>query len=855
MNNTKWIYRNKYIANQSNLPLDKDIMNILYNRGIQNEGDIEEFLHCSLDDISDPFTLSDVRKAADRILKARENNETIWIYGDYDVDGITSTSLCYLTLREIGIEVKYYIPLRDEGYGLNKEALSYIREQGGSLVITVDCGISSIEEINHGNDIGLDIIITDHHEINNTLPKAHSVINPKREDNEFSFPYLAGVGTVFMLLLGVYSEVGRRDDIFDYLDIVAIGTVADIVPLNKENRIFTKYGLNILKSTKHVGLKTLLKSLYPDTPNKTYNTYDVGFIIAPVFNAAGRLEDAKKGVELMTTDSQKIALDVSTKLIGQNNERKEIQQNILDKVEETIELNEINKNNVIVVAGEDFHHGVIGIVASKIVDKYYKPTIIMEIKRSEGVAVASCRSIETYNLIEGLNSMSELFVKYGGHAGAAGFSIPIENINDFIARMNEHAGSFLNESDFQKPVKIDKEILPHKVSYEFLEKLSLLEPFGFGNPTPVFSMKNCLYKDLRLIGKDKNHMMMTILKDGNEIRNCVWFSSGHNFEDIVNLREIDIAFKLKREIYKDKFMNKIYIEDVEPSGSERNYLRENIDLYDTFFPIETVVYTRRKPSNSPIYINYSNGVDIMQERRILGYLDFTTANLIKELNYSYNFQFKVAIKEVVEKEENYNVHISISREHLFETLAFKDGQLFKEIKEFLLGEFQYNHLQKRALSSIFKEKRDTLLVTDPGRGSGTVINTIGLFNHFTDKKTLQVTSETITNEYKELLDISPTYQEGYDFYIYINTLPTNSGKPSLVISKEELELKGYNIIVDHYLVPENIVIQSEEELVLGYDSHNTYYTKKLPYKKRLEIGSNLDKYHKVYSTLDILALI
>lgn len=857
MNNTKWIYRSDYIPRETSLPLDKDILNILYNRGVTEDGEIEEFLHCSLEDIADPFEIADVKRAVDRIIEAKKNGETIWIYGDYDVDGITSTSLCYLALREIGAEVRYYIPLRDEGYGLNKEALTYIKEQGGSLVITVDCGISSVEEIDHANEIGLDVIITDHHEINNNLPAAYAVINPKREDNTYKFPYFAGVGTAFMLLMGLYTTLERREEIFKYLDIVAIGTVADIVPLTRENRIFTKHGLRLLEKTQHEGLRTLLKALYPDTPEKTYNTYDVGFIIAPVFNAAGRLEDAKKGVELMTTDSHKEAMEASAKLIGQNNERKEIQQSILEKVEDTIEKNDLASKNVIVVAGEDFHHGVIGIVASKIVDKYYKPTIVMEIKREEGIAVASCRSIENYNLIEGLNTMSEVFTKYGGHAGAAGFSIPIENISTFAERINAHAGMYLDEGDFQKPVKIDKEISLHKISYEFLEKLSLLEPFGFGNPTPLFSMKNCLFKDLRLIGKDKNHMMLTVVKDGNEVRNCVWFGSGHNFEELINLREIDIAFKLKRETYRDKYMNKIYIEDVAPCGSERNYLKENIDLYDTHFPMEAVIYSRRHPSDSPVYLNYADGVDILQDRRILGYLDPATASLIKKLNYTFKFNFRVEIERVVEKNENFNIHIRIHRNNTFETLAFKKGEVFKEIKSFLIGDLPYNNMQKRVLSSIYKEGRNTLLITDPGRGSGTIIKNISLFNTFMDRKTLIVTGEKLPAVYREFADIASEYIEGYHSYIFINSIPEielPQGRV-LVISREELDLKDYTKVVDHFLVPDNIQIYTEEELLKRWDSHLTFYTKKLPPEEKLEIYKNIDKYHKILSTRDIAVFL
>lgn len=857
MNNTKWIYRSEYTSTDSSLELDKDTLNILYNRGITEKDDIERFLSSSLESIGSPFSLKDVEQTVKKLLEIKKSNGTVWIYGDYDVDGITSTSLCYLALTEIGIDTRYYIPLRDEGYGLNNDALTYIKEQGADLVITVDCGISSIEEIDHANSIGLDVVITDHHEINGELPKAFSVINPKRQDNEFDYPYLAGVGTAFMLILGLYETLGMREETYKYLDIVAIGTIADIVPLRRENRVFAKHGLKVLESSHHTGLRVLLKALYPDTPNKTYNTYDVGFIIAPVFNAAGRLEDAKMGVQLMITDSRKEALELSAKLISQNSERKEIQASILEKVEDTIEINKLDEANIIVAAGDDFHHGVIGIVASKIVDRYYKPTVIMEIKREEGVAVASCRSIENYNLIEGLNSMKELFVKYGGHAGAAGFSIPIENISEFTKRMDEHVGSSLHDSDFQKPIKIDKEILPHRVSYEFLEAINKLEPFGFGNATPVFTMKNCLFKDLRLIGKDKNHMMLTLLKDGNEMRNAVWFSSGHCFEDLVNLREVDIAFKLKREVYKDRFMHKIYIEDVRASREEINHLKDATEVYDTFFPLKTIIYSRRKPSDSPTYLNFGDGINISQDRQNIGYLDRSTASLIKKLKYDYKFDFNIRIQEVIQKDENYNIHIEINRNYKFETLSYKKGDIFKEIKSFLIGEFQYNHLQKRALSSIFKDGRNTCIVSDIGRGIGVILKNIGIYNKLIDKKTLIITSYNLPREYSHYFDISSDYKENYDYYIYLGTIPNSQIEEgrSLVVSHVELDLDNYNTIVDHYLVPTNVEIVSEEELIRGWDSHLTYYSKKLVVEERLEIYKNLDKYHKVMATRDILAII
>jgi single-stranded-DNA-specific exonuclease len=857
MNNTKWIYKGDYLHENTSLPIDRDILNILYNRGIKKDVEIKRFLYSSLDDIRDPMTLADMDIAVDRILLAKENKEEIWIYGDYDVDGITSTSMCFMALRDIGLNVRYYIPLRDEGYGLNKEALSHIKKEGGDVVITVDCGISSVQEIEHANEIGLDIIVTDHHEINNSLPPAHAVINPKRKDNVYPFKFLAGVGTAFMFLYAVYNKIGIKEKMHQYLDIVAIGTIADIVPLVEENRIFSKFGLKLLESTKHTGLRTLLGFLYPEYDTKVFNTYDVGFVIAPVFNAAGRLEDAKTGVELFVSDSKKESREISQNLMGKNNERKEIQSEILDLVEKSIEKNSLDLKNVIVVADNNFHHGVIGIVASKIVDKYYKPTIIMEIKEEGNIAVASCRSIDNFSMIDALNSMSDIFIKYGGHDGAAGFSISADRIDEFSERINSYAGSILDEGDFQKPVKIEKEILFHKISYEFLDKLSLLEPFGYGNPTPVFSISNCLFKDLRMIGKDKTHMMFTILKDGNEIKNCVWFSSGHNFQEIAHMREIDVAFKLKQEIFKDRYMNKIYIEDLNPSQHERNYLKESIEVYDTVFPMEAVIYSRREPSDKEVYLSFSDGVELIQERKVAGFIDYQTAAVLKRLKYSYNFNFKTEIKEVIKKTENYNIHLTIERDYSFSTLAYKKHEIFREIKNFILGDLNYNSIQKQILSSVFKEERKTLAITDPGRGIGAVIETISIYNSLVSKNTLIVTEGHIPEKLKNYAQVSDKYIGGYDYYIFISVKPGDEvmdlQENILVISQTDISLDGFNKIKDNYSVPQNIKILPEHQLVKLYDIKKIFYTKKLPYKERIEIFNNLKNYSEIFSTKDILA--
>jgi len=854
---TRWVHKDIHNTKQfESLGLSKDFLNIIINRGIDTYEEIEKFIDPKIENIVSPFEFADIKRSVDKIIEIGKAKKTIFIYGDYDVDGITSTSLCYLALKELGYKVDYYIPLRDEGYGLNKESLYNIKEQKGDLVITVDCGVSSVEEVEYANSIGLEIIITDHHDINNILPPAYAVINPKREDNSYKFKYLAGVGTAFMLMMGLYETLGRKKEIYKYLDIVAIGTIADIVPLKAENRIFTKLGLEQLKNTNHSGLQTLLQTVFDDLEDKKFNTYDVGFIIGPIFNAAGRLEDAKMAVKLLISDSMIEAREISKKLIEQNFERKEVQAEILEKVEAEIEKNKYYEDNVIVISGVGFHHGVVGIVASKIVDKYYKPTIIMEEK--DGISKASCRSIEGYSIIDGLNSMKEIFIKYGGHPGAAGFSIDSNRVDEFRDRINKDAGSKLSNEDYKKPVKIDKEISFTKLTYNFNNELEKAEPYGFGNATPLFEVKNIILDRVRLIGKNKNHIMFdAVSSDGITLKNCVWFGSSHHFERLVEIKIVDVAFKLKVDTYMDRFNVKMFVEDIREGNSETNLLKESIDLYDTIFPMKEVIYTKRDIDiNSPTYLEYSNGITVNSGRSIVGYLPQQTESILKNLTYDYNFKFKVKITEIIKRSENYNIHITIDYDHNFKTTSLKAGGILKEIKTFILGDLDYNSLQKKVLSTIFRKKENPLIVYPGNRGMKTIIYTMGLWNKLHSKKTLIITKNSFPYYFSEFLDISDRYSEGYDYYIFYNNLPNQKiDKDFMVITKEDIHLDKTIKIKDDLILPKNIKILEEFEIVKNYDKTKTYYTKKLSSKKKEHIIDNLDKFEMVYTTDDIFRVL
>ena len=524
---------------------------------------------------------------------------------------------------------------------------------------------------------------------------------------------------------------------------------------------------------------------------------------------------------------------------------------------EKIENEKLYENAVLIVGEEGFHHGVIGIVASKILDRYYKPTIIMEIKKDEGIATASCRSIEGFNIIEAINNFSDLLLKYGGHSGAAGFSIKIENIPEFSKRLNEYAEKTISDIAFVKPIKIDKPLAFYKISYDFLDKISLLEPFGFGNSSPIFSLNNCQFDNLRLIGKDRKHIMLNIIKDGYEFKNCVWFNSDDIFEELVNLTNIDIAFKLKLETFKDKYQYKIFIEDIKENINIENSSIHNFDLYDTTFPIETVIYTRRKLESNELKLAFSDaGITVANNKMYLGTLDNSTEYLLTSLKNMYNLDFNVKLKDIIMKDENYNVHILIDKDYSFKSYAIKQGELFKEIKNFLIQEFQYNSIQKKILASIFKEKKNIIAYMKRGRGIQTIIQTIGLYFKNINERALLITDESVNQKTLSCIDIDNKYSANFDFYILLN--PTMDmvkkviNKRFLIISEENnLNIENIEIIKDSFSIPENIIFSSENEIL----NKQHIFSKKLTYEERKNIIKNLSKYKTIYSTEDILCYL
>lgn len=476
---------------------------LLINRGLKFRQEAYEFLRCDLGGIADPFLFKDMEAAIARIKQAISKNESIMVYADYDVDGITGCAIIIKALKELGAQPIYYIPDRlQEGYGLNRMGIERAHQKKVSLLISVDCGINDHDEIDYARSLGIDVIVIDHHPPLAKLPGALAVIDPKRDDSTYPYKDLAGVGLAFRL-----AQALTGDDRWEDLGLVALGTVADIVPMTGENRILTKHGLMQLERTKSVGLKALMDKA--GLAGKSITTRDIGYILAPRINAAGRLGNASDALRLLLTTSEDEADSLAELLDRANSERQGIQDQILKEVLAKVER-EVNFkiHKAIVLWDENWHSGVIGIVASRVVEMYYRPTIIISIR--EGKGKGSGRSIENFHLFDALRSCEQFLEEYGGHKHAVGFTIDTGNVVNFRQQINSVASEAIGPEDLVPKVDIDMEIPLSNLSQELIEEIELLGPFGPCNPQPIF-----LSRDLSLrsaptpIGRDSLSMWVT----------------------------------------------------------------------------------------------------------------------------------------------------------------------------------------------------------------------------------------------------------------------------------------------------------------------------------------------------------
>ena len=558
--NKKWqIFepdKNKIEEIKSKYKVNQLLATILANRNILKEEDIRLFLNPTRNDFYNPFLITDMDIAVNRIIKAIENKENITIYGDYDVDGITSITVLKSFLNDIGVETNTYIPNRlIEGYGLNKEAIDKISKKGCNLMITVDCGISAIEEIEYANSLGIETIITDHHEAGNEIPKAIAVIDNKRKDSKYPFRELAGVGVVFKLIQAIGITLKLKEESYlKYLDIVCIGTISDIVPLVDENRVIAKLGLLLVAQTKNIGLRSIINS-------SGYNKIDsntISFGVAPRINACGRMGKAEEALELFLSKDKNEVNELTNKLNEHNRKRQETEKTIFENAVEKIKEEHLDENKAIIVGGENWHHGVIGIVSSKITEMYFKPSILFSFEE-DGIGKGSGRSIPGFDLHEALMKCSDTIEKFGGHSMAVGITVKKDNLEKFKKEFEQIATQ--SKIDEIIPIiNIDAKVDLSDIDKEMVESLKQLEPLGEANKMPVFAFKNLKIDSIRALSEGK-HLKLT-LKDNNYIINAIGFNIGYLANEYRIGDKIDVAGVLEINTFNGVDNLQINIKDI-----------------------------------------------------------------------------------------------------------------------------------------------------------------------------------------------------------------------------------------------------------------------------------------------------
>ena len=523
---------------QKKYNLNKLLATILVNRGITEEKQIYKFLNPKRNDFYNPYEMPDMDIAVKRIVKAIKNQEKTIIYGDYDVDGITSVTVLKSFLVERGLNVAEYIPNRlEEGYGLNENAVKEIANQGYTLMITVDCGISAIEEVEYANKLGIETIITDHHEPGNELPKALAIVDAKRKDNKYPFRNLAGVGVVFKLIQAIGTELNLDEkEYLKYLDIVCIGTISDIVPLVDENRVIVKLGLKLVEQTRNLGLKAILQaSGYSKIDSST-----ISFGVAPRINACGRMGHQEEALKLFLSKDMNEVNELTQKLNEYNRLRQETEKNIYTDAIMQIERDGLANKNTIVVMGKNWHHGVIGIVSSKITELYFKPSILL--CEEDDIGKGSGRSIPGFDLYEALTQCKNAIEKFGGHSMAVGISVKKENLEMFKKEL-EQISKERNIEEIVPILKIDAQIDLEEINKEMVESLKELEPFGEENKTPLFMIRNLKIDSIRALSEGK-HLKLT-LKGNKNIVNAIGFNLGELSNDYKIGDKIDAVGNLE----------------------------------------------------------------------------------------------------------------------------------------------------------------------------------------------------------------------------------------------------------------------------------------------------------------------
>lgn len=698
--NKQWTLKHKGKVTETDLSkkinISPEISQILNNRGINESKDAEIFMNPSLEYLRDPFLMKDMKKATDRIKKAIKNKERIYIYGDYDVDGVSSTSILYIYFKSIDFPVKYYIPNRlEEGYGINEEAINKISNDGCDLIITVDCGITSVKEVELANQLGIDVIITDHHECQSDIPKAYAIVNPKQEDCNYPFDMLCGCGVAFKIIQALTDEEVFRKTMFDYLEIVTLATICDIVPLIDENRIIVKNGLKLMKKGKNLGLRELIKVCGIETSK--IGSSHIGYSVGPRINASGRLGYSYLGVQLFTTDFEDEAKEIANILESKNIERQMIESKMYKEAEDIISSVESYKDDkVLVVAKEGWQHGIIGIVASKLTEKYYKPTILLTIE--DGKATGSARSIKGFSIFDALVSCKDLMDKFGGHEQAAGLALNAGNIEELRKRVNEIADYNLSKEDLIENIKVEYELEEESATLDLVDDLHKLEPFGLSNPSPRFIMRDLLLTNIYKMGKSKQHLK--IICENSKSYECVGFNMAYLADDFQEGDKVDLLFQIDENNFNNERKVQFLLKDIRLSHPKSAMLNNlSIKLFEKISPMNSNSLYHIHKDEEDLSINIDGDKSI----NIFDYIKEDTLIIANTLNGFYRALSDISLIDL-DYGINYNY---IDEKNKKVQLIFSPNIDKIDLKrynsiilyDFLYNKGEYSYLNKNILNS------------------------------------------------------------------------------------------------------------------------------------------------------------
>lgn len=574
MQKKKWTIKdppekNEVLALADSLNISAILAELLIHRNVTNFFEAKKYFRPNLESIHDPYLMDGMEVAVARVIHAITTNEKICVYGDYDVDGTCSASLMYQFLKELDANVSYHIPKRlTDGYGLSVGGIDQLKNKDVDLIISVDCGITAVDEIEYANTLGMDTIICDHHQPKEVLPNAHAILDPLKPGCDYPFKYLSGAGVAFKLARAVAYKFGKKDMVFKYLDLVALAGAADIVPLVDENRILVRAGIEQINSNPRPGIRALIKIARMEPGNLSAG--QIVFTIAPRINAVGRLGDASRAVDLFNTDNNKEAERLAKVLESENLERRKIDEVTYSHALEMVkEIEDFDNELGIVLHHESWHPGVVGIVASRIVEKYYRPAIMLS--TIDGVAKGSARSIPGFNIYEAIEECKDLVVQFGGHKAAAGLEIEVENIPAFRKRINEILKVKMNEGDILPEVKIDSKISLCEVTPKFIRVLDQFAPFGPGNMRPVF-----LAEDVKIVANPRivgtNHFVTSFCQNGGDkVYDAIGFNLGKFVYEVDKDNDlVDIVFTIEKVVRDSRTYPQIRVKDVRIKKQMKN---------------------------------------------------------------------------------------------------------------------------------------------------------------------------------------------------------------------------------------------------------------------------------------------